>query len=108
MCFPSRGAVFIAATEVVISVIISFELQAGLLFLQGLFFLKRLAPAAQAGLHETEQLVMCLLSHTVTTLRALRALTLLACVGILVPFFPHPLISPLKLMQLRSARWLCE
>lgn len=30
--------------------IISFELQAGLLFLQGLFFLKRLAPAAQAGL----------------------------------------------------------
>lgn len=48
--FPSRGAVFIAGTEVVISVIICFELQAGLLFLQGLFFLKRLAPAAQAGL----------------------------------------------------------
>lgn len=48
--FPSRWAVFVAGTEVVISVIISFELQAGLLFLQGLFFLKRLAPATQAGL----------------------------------------------------------
>lgn len=30
--------------------IISFELQAGLLLLQGLFFLKRLAPAAQTRL----------------------------------------------------------
>lgn len=44
---PSRRAVFIAGPEVVISVIVGFELQAGLLLLQGLLFLKRLAPAAQ-------------------------------------------------------------
>lgn len=51
---------------------------------------------------------LCVYPAIRSPLSALSGLTLLASVGFLVPFFPHPLISPLKMVQLRSTRRLCE